>query len=345
MGRENENITAWRRLYDAARRVKDVAPWEWMDETDIFGIEFPGTNSLGFVSVMGARGEYYAVSVYLGEDALGTFWGIHHEHSTADADAVMEMRQIMVSFEDRGNLENKDHEIIRRLGLEFRGKKSWPMFRRYHPGYVPWFLEDGEVEWLACALEQTPGVVLRFKDDPLLLERDDAESYLMRVAERDENGWVWRDSVRRIAPPEPLILKFQVDVSALQTFAALPRRKLRVEMDFFLAPGKIDKPGTQPSCFYILLAAEPKSGQILGHEVFQALEGMVAMWEQIPNKAVSVLNRAGFRPSELRVRSDRLMHLLQPLVPKLGLKISHRHRLPAIEEAKEAMFQFLAKQR
>ena len=343
MGRGDETITAWRRLYDAARRVKDVAPWGWMNETDIFGIEFPGTNMFGFVSVMGARGEFYAVSLYLGEDALDTFWRIHHQDGTADAEAVMEMRQIMVSFEDRGSLENNDHDIIRRLGLKFRGKKSWPMFRSYRPGYVPWFLENEEVEWLSCALEQTPGVVLRFKDDPSLLEHDDAESYLMRVAEREENGWVWGESVRRIAPPEPPMLKFQVDLSALQTFAALPRRKQRVDMDFFLAPGKIGKPGTRPSCFYLLLAAEPKSGQILGHEVFQALDGMVAMWEQIPDKAVSVLNRAGFRPSELRVRSDRLLHLLQPLAPKLGIKIRHCHRLPVIEEAREAMSQFLAR--
>jgi hypothetical protein len=345
MGRGEENITAWHRLYDAAQRIKDLAPWEWMDETDIFGVELPGTNLLGFVSVMGARGEYFAVSVYLGEDTLGTFWNIHHDDSTADDDAVMEMRQIMASFEDRGDLEKKDHDIIRRLGLKFRGKKSWPMFRSYRPGYVPWFLEDEEVEWLSCALEQTPEVSLRFKDDPSLLEHDDAEGYLIRVAERDKNGWVWRDSVRRIAPPEPEMLTIQVDVSTLETFAALPRRKLRVDMDFFLAPGKIGKPGKRPSCIYVLLAAEPKSGQILGYEVFQALDGMVPMWEQIPDKAVSVLSRAGFRPAVLRVRSDRLLHLLQPLEleSRLGIKIRHRHRLRAIEEAKEAMFQFLAK--
>ena len=35
------------------------------------------------------------VNKVLGEDALDTFWRVHHEDGTADAEAVMEMRQII----------------------------------------------------------------------------------------------------------------------------------------------------------------------------------------------------------------------------------------------------------
>lgn len=36
-----------RRLYQAAMRVKELAPWEWMDEADIFGVQDPETGELG----------------------------------------------------------------------------------------------------------------------------------------------------------------------------------------------------------------------------------------------------------------------------------------------------------
>ena len=27
----------WRRLYESAVRIKEISPWEWMTETDVFG--------------------------------------------------------------------------------------------------------------------------------------------------------------------------------------------------------------------------------------------------------------------------------------------------------------------
>src|SRR5258708_19707279 len=53
-----------KKLYDLAIQVKKLAPWQWMEETDVFGLENPDTGELGFVSVMGNIGEYEAVAVY-----------------------------------------------------------------------------------------------------------------------------------------------------------------------------------------------------------------------------------------------------------------------------------------
>jgi hypothetical protein len=67
-------IREWRRLYESAVRIKEMSPWEWMTETDVFGVRSPETGELGFVSVMGLLGEHYAVSLYLGSEASTVFW-------------------------------------------------------------------------------------------------------------------------------------------------------------------------------------------------------------------------------------------------------------------------------
>ncbi len=38
--RANDGLSAdeWRRFYDLAVQVRAMAPWEWMDETDVFGV-------------------------------------------------------------------------------------------------------------------------------------------------------------------------------------------------------------------------------------------------------------------------------------------------------------------
>jgi len=30
-------LQEWRRLYESAVRIKEISPWEWMTETDVFG--------------------------------------------------------------------------------------------------------------------------------------------------------------------------------------------------------------------------------------------------------------------------------------------------------------------
>lgn len=64
----------WRRLYESAVRIKELSPWEWMTETDVFGVRSSETGELGFVSVMGMLGEHYAVSLYLGSEGITVFW-------------------------------------------------------------------------------------------------------------------------------------------------------------------------------------------------------------------------------------------------------------------------------
>lgn len=48
----------WRRLYEAAVRVKELSPWGWMTEGDVFGVRDPKTEKIGFVSVTGMLGEH-----------------------------------------------------------------------------------------------------------------------------------------------------------------------------------------------------------------------------------------------------------------------------------------------
>jgi hypothetical protein len=57
-------------LCKLARYIQQQTPWEFMEEKDVFGVQDPDTGDLGFVSVMGALGEYTAIAVYRGVEAV-----------------------------------------------------------------------------------------------------------------------------------------------------------------------------------------------------------------------------------------------------------------------------------
>ncbi len=130
----------WRRLYESAVRIKELSPWEWMTETDVFGVRSSETGELGFVSVMGMLGEHYAVSLYLGSEGIHGFLDLQEMGPFADPGDLIQIPQIQASFENREELDKRDRQVIKELGLKFRGRKAWPMFRSYHPSLFPWFL-------------------------------------------------------------------------------------------------------------------------------------------------------------------------------------------------------------
>src|SRR5262245_55021427 len=207
MSEKTPTVEECERLYAAAGRVKKMAPWEWMMEGDVFGVRNPERDEIGFVSVMGAGGEHFAVALYQGADALYDFLALREagRDERADrigAERVLEIPQLQASFEDRGHLQKEDRDIIKKLGLKFRGASSWPMFRNYAPGMFPWFLTSSEARFLTTALEQLLEVAPRVRDDEDVLRGEEDDEFLVRVPSVENDRLVWEEKIMRIAEPK-----------------------------------------------------------------------------------------------------------------------------------------------
>lgn len=335
------DINSWRRLYATADQIKKLAPWQWMEETDVFGVQFPGADEIGYVSVMGRIEEHYAVSVYLGDEALNKFWDIQNApQNEENVERILELPQLMASFEDRDMVEKQDRDVIKCLDIKYRGKNGWPLFRSYRPGFYPWFLEQYEIEMLTIALEQTAGMAMRMEDNPTILHMRRERDLLLRVSQEEGNNLVWKDSVRELPPPSPFTLTFRVDHKEMTTLTQMPHDVRSAEVDFFMAPAGVAEPGKRPTFTYMLLAVEPESFFILGTELMQATEGLHQMWEEIPASLVAIFNKAQFKPKEIRVSSPKLYQFLAPVHKNLGIDVSFHEDLPAIQDVKQSMRDF-----
>ena len=335
-------LNEWHELYQATIRIKEIAPWEWMTETDIFGVQDPETGEIGFVSVMGMLGEHLALAVYLGAEGLYSFWALEEMADDAPPEAFLNMPHLQASFEDRGELTNKDRTLIKQLGLRFRGRQAWPMFRSYRPGYLPWYLEPQEVRCLTYALEQAAEVALRFKEKPAILEPIDEESYLVRVPRQVGSGLVWEDKVMRVPPPEPEEISVTMDLEALEYIQQLPQSEHTLEVDLVLLPIHIREKGERPYMPHMLLMVESESGFILSHELLGPEPGLPELWGSVPMLVVHQLARMGTRPRNIRVRTFQLFALVQLLAQELGFGVERSARLRSLERAQDALFQRFA---
>ncbi len=334
-------LAEWNRLYQAAIAFKDLAPWEWMEETDVFGIQNPETDELGFASIMGTLGEHLALALYLGAKGLQAFW--HWEETGVPPEDLFDLPlQLQASFEDRGELTKKDRGVIKKLGLKFRGRQAWPLFRSYRPGFLPWYLEAQEARFFACALEQAVDVALRFKQDPQILPPEDGDSYLVRVPRKEEGDLVWEDVVVTVPPVEPDPIPISVDMAALEGVKRLPRGERLLEMDLFVAPIRIQGKGARPYLPYMLLSVDRESGMILGTELLEPKETPEKTWGLVPGKVLRQLAVLKAAPSRLLVSSPLLLDLLQPFAGELGFPVELTPRLPSLDRARKALLQRFA---
>jgi hypothetical protein len=253
------------------------------------------------------------------------------------AEAILGMPHLQASFEDREVLTNKDRELIKQLGLRFRGRQAWPMFRSYRPGYLPWYLEPQEVRHLTHALEQAAEVALRFKEDPALLEPIDEESYLVRVPRQVDGELVWEDKIVSVPPPEPEGISVVMDPQALEYVKQLPQGEHTLEVDLFVFPIHIQDRGARPYMPHMLLVVESESGFILGSELLEPKQGLAEIWGSVPMQLVQQLANLGTRPREIRVQSFQLFALVQLLAKELGFEVKQAPRLRSLEHARQSL--------
>lgn len=339
MAEDKPTLEEWRKLYQAAIRVKELAPWEWMEEADIFGVQHPETDELGFVSIMGTLGEHYAVALYLGPDGLYGFWDLEQAGPFVSAEQVLEVPQLQASFEDRDVLHKQDRAMIKELGLKFRGRQAWPMFRSYRPGFFPWFLNAAEARFLTYALEQTLDVAPRFRQDPSLLEPSDEEHYLVRVPRQEDDTLAWVDRIMHVPPPEPAPIPIRLNAQVLQALKELPQSRHEIEIDFFQFPAPVQESADRPVYPYMLLVVEAQSGAVLGHDFLTPDPSLEAMWASLPERVLQQLASAGIVPKVTRVRSELLLQLLQPLAEELRFRLKQSRTLPSLDPAKEFLLQ------
>lgn len=334
------SMEEWKELYQVSEKIKDLEPWEWMQEVDLFGIQDPESDQIGFTSVMGRMGEHFGVFIYLGAEGLYRFWEFQEGHSEEDPMKIFEIPHLQVSFEDRDMLTETDWKIIKELGLKYRGENAWPQFRSVKPGHLPWYVESWEARFMTHALSQLLDVAERMKVEAALLDPKSDDEYLVRVAQYKEDGYTWEDQIMIIPPPEPQSIKIPMDMNAVDGLSKLPEGDSVIEVDFFMMPSPVKDENSRPYFPYMLLIVDQGSGMILGNtKLFPPKPSIDEMVGLIPSVFVDVLSKAGIRPKEIKVRPGILESVLELLRDDIGFELEAASDLNVLDQAKRSLIE------
>ena len=310
-----------------------------MFDCDIFGVQNPETKEVGYLSVLGNSGEVFGLCVYLGSESFAGYIQLQQKDpEEIDWDVVVGLRCLTAFFEDREDLHPRDRDVIKKLGLKFRGRKAWPVFRSHRPGYAPWYLTSSEARFLTVALVQAQHVAKRMFDDPELLDRAPDDLYLVRV----RTGRRWRDEWRPPPPPPPLVLEPLPEemISALRR-ENRPRHGVW-EVDLFTLPTVIQERKDSPP-YYVsaLLCVHQESYFVVGMDLVPYGNRL----NQLERRFAKVLEKSPIGwPKRVWVKRPELFVLLSLFLEDLGIEIELAPRLPALEEVQQSFIAFLTEE-
>lgn len=327
----------WSRLYRVAIEFRNLAPWQWMTDERLFAVQDPVGGPTAYCCVLGALGQELGLVAYLGTQGFAIHQSIFDGGpcNIDERDFPYQQCCLMASFESRKHIEPLDYDVIRSLGLRFRGAHAWPQFRCFLPGHLAWYLNPAEVRQLTVVLEQAVDVCTRIKTDPHLLRAPKAKQVFTRMkpkgtSEDFRDGWTTPPAIQC-----PLPATLTLDEVALQRAKKkLEKTAAVLEVDWIFLPSAIDE-GERPYFPRAVSIVDQDSGLVMAMELFIPEES----FNGISSMLLQVFEKCGGMAHRLLIQRRPLAELLQPMAAKLGVTIECVDFLEATDEFHEGLLQ------
>lgn len=323
----------WLALYAAAEEYEKTKPWQWMSDSDMFGVIDPDTAEVGYCCVLGEAGECFGLAVYLGDQGYETFVKvIKGEYEGRFEETVYVNRSLLLTFDDKKGLEKPDLEWIKRLKVDWSGRTGWPCFRSYRPGYLPWYLDEHEVVFLTVCIRQAVEFALRFKKNPTILNAPDRKSRL--VMEQDEEGrwkdrWYLPEPVKKVVP-----LLFIPDAKRIKDILdTVGQNGMTWEIDVSYSPMPIMGEGDRPYFPLTFYAVDRESFFVLNAHIFSP----DTLYHEIPEQFLKAIENNKMYPAEILVRREDVYAGLKLIADQLGITIRKKRNLKAVDDVKRHM--------
>lgn len=321
--KEIQTPANWHEFYKVAAQFRDLAPWRWFSDSDLFGVKNPETGQIGWCCVMGTLGEHKALAVYRGSDGFQSFWNLLETTEISPnnpeyMNIALGQNCLMVAFEDAAEVDPRQKKHLKELNMSFRGAGKWIVAQTFDPGFSPWIMAEKDLPFAIHCLQQAMAVAFRYEDNPELL---DQEKLLIRTPTKQADGQlIWEDVlIAEEDLPEPAeIASVEPSPGFIKKVKAMPKLEgALVLASFLLMHGIQEKKTERPWFPMMLMGIEPGSGIILTQDMFPLSE----MPHNLEKTLLELFEAFGGKPNQLGVHHVPLSNMLESICFELGIEL------------------------
>lgn len=178
-----------RKLYDAADRLKKLAPWKMFCEVDICEIGLKDQDEMFYCSMQGMFEDDQRISVYQGIGGLVSLSAYLNGSELPEYAAFSRKNCMECMWTGRNDLRRHDLGCVRLAEKKYRGHDAWPLFRRYETGYEPYYLSPSEMELMGEILTQLCNAIEELRGCGELEAMNEGER-IRRMYDPEQDAWV-----------------------------------------------------------------------------------------------------------------------------------------------------------
>lgn len=302
---DQDDIAAWRELYAAARAFNELQPWKQMTDDLLFGVMDPVSRRMGYCCVLGAVRQVFALALYRGAEGYDCYRKMRGIGSAADFEDVMaENDCLMADFVDYEEVWKEDKAMMRVAGERFSGPNMFPVFRSTRPGRIPWHINRVEALVLAAALRRAGAV---YKDCAAGTLDLASRPGSILCFDSEEAAGRWEPEP---APPGKDIGPVAVDSAAAMSIRTLPVRPGTIWEVDAAGTSSIVKDEEGPYFAKLALVVDRPTRFIFELNLFPPGDSAT---ERTAGALTAAIQKTGFRPGKVVVRSQDLLVALRPL--------------------------------
>lgn len=329
-------------LYRTAEKARDLAPWRWMYETQVFGIKLPDQPHTWYCSIMGRFGEYHSYCFYKGENALFTYVSLQALGQIDSPETlyfrkamILSQECIQVIFDDYEGVQPESRKRIKSLGLRYSGPKKWVCIEDWSEGLPPWPIQEAMAPVVRDLLEQAMRVATAQMQDPKYIGYWTQGGKMMPIftAQKTADGLTWTKKRQKVVIPdtrdEPL--EPQLDWSALRKF---PVREKSLVFGALITFHSIEVPKARPYYPVMYVLVDTMSEQILGVFVEDRDDP-----KALQQKMFSAFMALEYRPKLLAFGEPKSYWRMQQLMEDAGVQTQV---VPKVLPILESISQYMA---
>ncbi len=330
--RKEATLEQWEQLYEVAIRIKALKPWLYLWDTDLVTVLLPKYPEPFFCSVMGKAGDCFAIGTYAGYDALEGFYYIAHNPKVALPQLIRYQNNLMLYLGDREELTKSELQIIKDLGIKFRGKNEWIYFRSFETGYVPHNLDQPQVVELTYVLQQLLMVLDGFIENKIAVDFEKGEVLFRRFDKKTES-WL-NFAAPKMRPPRKCTSILIEDELLIAKLAKLAATDNEIELDtLYLNAAIEDKEFDKPFLANLLIIADRGSGMIVNQTMLTPKDKII---DNVLGIFVDYLMQMG-KPKTVYIRDEFMEDYLKDLCNRINITLKVKGKLKVLDAVEKEL--------
>ena len=324
----------WRNIFETAREFYQMAPWQWMHDSHLFGMVDPVSDQKCYGTVMGSMGNYYALALYRGKIGYKSYLLLQEEAQSDPEHALYEQDCLIASFEPSDDIDPQDLVLAHKVEVDMAGLDRLPGFRSYKKALMPWGPDEAELDLLEAGMRLSMEIAEAMAQNENYLVPAEADKGKLLFFTLKEGAWTsnWQkpDSLVEFSPPQMMAEKnWATEAQKLP----IKEGTWLFERFFFRQPS-LDDTVDRPYFPIVLMFLDMKTQVMRGLDIVHPFH----LTDQGPDVLLELFQDAEMLPRQIVVSNKENYILLHALARTIGVEIHLEEDLDILPDIKAELY-------